>query len=371
MGDSASPPAGFPDPPPEPPTQPGGGVAASPEAPPPAPPGAPPTVRIVPTNDGQRTIDYDTLLADGLWETCPYQKQTVPVARIPVADVDPFVRGEQIRLSVNFNKQRSVRAGQADCPAEVLSRITYHCHHGPADETEPEKVAKAAAGAAARAVAALSAGEQGKGKARECRKGKGITIKVGCKAHFVVTVYKADPDTAEIKYLQQTHTGHDVNQQRAYMSDELREWVTDQLHLNLATTNQELQAVNCKRFLAAFRLERPELENVPPSVLREEFLKAHDPPPRDFCLRGKDIDNIRQKILREKFNLSANEAQSVRLLLRRLGAGKEVVMYQEQKVVEKTVPVEHDGPDPGPQKRVGAQRQHAELECFVPVYRRG
>lgn len=351
MGDSTAP-AGSPESAAEPPTQPGGGTAAEESA---LLPPQPPAVRIVPTNDGQRTIDYDTLLADRLWETCPQQKQPVPVARIPAADVDAFVRGEEIRLSVNFNKQRRVRAGQAGCPADVLERITYHCHHGPSDETEPEKVAKAAADAAARAAAAKeSAGEQGtKGKARECRKGKGITIKVGCKAHFVVTVYKADPQTAEIKYLQLTHTGHDVNQQRAYISDELREWVTDQLHLNLATTNHELQAANCKRFLAAFRLQRPDLQNAPPSVLRAEFEKAHQPLPRDFFLTGKDIDNIRQKILRQKFNLSGNEAQSVRLLLRRLGAGKEVVMYQEQKIVEKTVPVEHDGPAPGAQERVG------------------
>lgn len=57
-------------------------------------------------------------------------------------------------------------------PAKTLVNDIYHCHRGPKNNTTPDAIAKAA-------------------KKKKLRKGgvaEGKSIKVGCKAHFIVKV---------------------------------------------------------------------------------------------------------------------------------------------------------------------------------------
>lgn len=53
--------------------------------------------------------------------------------------------------------------------------------------------------------------------------------------------------------------------------------------------------------------------------------------PRDLCLEGKDVDNIRQKLQRQQHNRHANEAESLNILIEQFADS--VFLYQEQRTV--------------------------------------
>jgi hypothetical protein len=215
---------------------------------------------------------------------------------VPLHWVQAFVKGETALCGCDFYVRNSVKAGQKGCPASVLSRKVFHCHHGPEDRTVP--AAREAASASAKERASLVA--------------KGESIKVGCKCHFSVTVLKATPTCAEIRYIEREHTGHADRRMAAYLSEEASAWVWMQLAQGITTSTKDIARRNRERFLAPLRAARPD---IPPEKLQEFFVANN--PPRDWYLTAKDINNIREEVKRATFKRNGNEAQSLRLIYER------------------------------------------------------
>jgi hypothetical protein len=124
---------------------------------------------------------------------------------------------------------------------------TYQCAFGPEDHTTPEAIAEAKAKAAA-------AGKQG----RTGKKARGESQKVGCKARFTITVYKATPAEATIRYQQPQHTGHG-GRMAPRLSEGKRAWLKLHLMLNPDITTAEVQHLNQQTFLGPLRTEHPEM----------------------------------------------------------------------------------------------------------------
>ena len=165
-------------------------------------------------------------------------------AVINSAHIPEFLEGEQQRAGgAAFAVTHSKRAGQASCNAGVLHTTTYHCAFGPEDHTTGDAVCAAKAKAAA-------AGKAG----RNNKIARGESQKVGCEAHFTITVYKDSPDKATIRYLQPKHTGHE-GRMAPRLSERAKTWLKLQLILNPDIPTAEVQHMNQQRFLDPLRVE--------------------------------------------------------------------------------------------------------------------
>ena len=152
--------------------------------------------------------------------------------------------------------------------------MTFHCNRGPED--------KSAETAAALAAAAAT----GDGKKKGGKKGK--SIRVGCKAHFTVTVHTDSPSEATVSYDQLSHTGHE-GEMAQFLSREADAFVRAQLLLHPDMPTAEVFQANLERYFAPVRAEHPEWDD--DQIM--DHLEEMDGLPRDFYLEEKDIDNIR------------------------------------------------------------------------------
>lgn len=213
---------------------------------------------------------------------------------VPADWAEAFVRDETAR-SGDFYVRANINDTQSKCPANIKSRVDYHCHHGPEDRTAPAAREAAAAAASASQRASVVA--------------KGESIKVGCKCHFSITIYRATPKEAVIRYHERQHTGHD-GRQRAYLSQQTIDFLRTELTLNKDISTKDLQRRNRDRYLVPARIGRPHTDA---AVVQQEFEASN--PPRDYWVTNADISNIREQLKREMSMHSDNDAQAVRLLV--------------------------------------------------------
>jgi hypothetical protein len=163
---------------------------------------------------------------------------------IDSVDIDQFLEGEQQRAGgPAFVAEARKRAGQESCPKGVLHTTTYHCAFGPEDHTTPEAIAAAKA----KKAAAGKAGRTGK-------IARGESQKVGCKAHFTVTVYTKSPEKATIRYQQPQHIGH-ADRMAPCLSEGAKTWLKLTLMMSPDMSTAEVQHLNQQRFLDPLRAE--------------------------------------------------------------------------------------------------------------------
>jgi len=73
------------------------------------------------------------------------QQTTIPLGR-----VDEFILNEQQRNhGIQFHIEKSLVAGNRNCPLFATSKKIYHCQFGPEDHTTPDVIASSQAAEAA------------------------------------------------------------------------------------------------------------------------------------------------------------------------------------------------------------------------------
>lgn len=250
-------------------------------------------------------LNYVTLLEQGCWvPTYGYGGKTDIVATIPTDRVQEFKTNEEARLNgVQFFTASSRGAASSSLPKSMLSRTVFHCQHGPEDNTKPEIIA-----------ASKAAEESGEKKARHLIS-DGKSIKIGCKCHYTVAVYKDTPGLARITYNVLEHTGHDPSiDQAACLSEGTKQFILSMLHNNPDASSGSIQAALREQVFRRF-------EPAHPGCGRErvmEIIETLESLPRDMCVTPQHINSIRQKYARERYSWAGSEHESVRILVQKL-----------------------------------------------------
>lgn len=282
------------------------------------PPALPP--REAPTAAGGGPVNFTTLE----WTPKLGKHGPVPTARIPAADIDNFVRGEEKRCNVSFYTQATPPSG-AKGRGRGATTATTGRRTTPTQPRSRRRRRRRSRRWLPQRVGPLQFGGASSRRAR-------ASGACGCKAHFSITIPHDEPDVAEIRYHTVEHTGHDVTDMRAYLTQEARDFVRLQFMLNPDITVAKVQSLNRHRHLDLIRTEHLEWSA---EQVRAEFerLCGDANAPRDFFLSRDDINNIKKQVQRDMYLHSRNEANSVHLLLKRVEQDGMLVFHQAQESV--------------------------------------
>ena len=236
-------------------------------------------------------LDFDTLETAGLWERNAAGERTCV---IPRSRVQEFVHGEEERLNgcAYFNLCTKNQGGKGTLAKGKLSEITYACHCGPNDEHSD----------AARAASQQRHDAKISSSSRKSRNAEG-------KSRFSVTVFANDPSSAEIRYIQPEHAGHDpFTDQDAHLPESVKCFVKRLLMLNPDMSTADIKKAWRNDMFSAAQPLHPEMGREQLRDLVRELCAST----RRFHLTDDDIDNIRQAFYRTRHSLHKNEAESVR-----------------------------------------------------------